>query len=189
MRDLIEAGKELFKGLCLIAKNNWMELALRFRLAGQLPVRLWEGDLIPVGRLYVVKIDADGTRHDIGLVSTKLVTTAGVAWLATLLAGTSSGNAKYHASGTGTNAESAADVALQTDSGIARATGSQTPSTNTYTSVGTQTYTGTLAITEHGLFTASSSVTLIDRSVFSAINVVNGDSIQFTYVLTLPSGG
>jgi len=31
--------------------------------------------------------------------------------------------------------------------------------------------------------------TLWDRKVFSAINVVNGDSIQFTYQLTITSGG
>lgn len=167
----------------------WMEIKLRFRLAAQVPARLWFGDITAVGRLYAVKIDADGNWHDIGLISTKLVTTAGVTWLATLLAGTSSGDVKFHASGTGTNAENVSDTALQTDSGVARATGSQVASTNTYTSVGTQTYSGTLAITEHGIFTASSSVTLIDRSVFSAINVISGDSIQFTYVLTLPSGG
>jgi hypothetical protein len=31
--------------------------------------------------------------------------------------------------------------------------------------------------------------TLLDRSVFTAINVVSADSIQFTYSLTLSSGG
>lgn len=170
-------------------KTLWKEFTLRVRLAMQVPGRIYRGDITAIGRLYAVKIDADGNHHDIGLVSTKLVTTAGVAWLATLLAGTSSGDVKYHASGTGTTAENAADTAMETDSGVARATGSQTPSTNTYTSVGTQTYGGILAITEHGIFTASSGATLIDRSVFAAINVVNGDSIQFTYVLTLPSGG
>jgi hypothetical protein len=170
-------------------KNWWKEFTLRLRLAGQVPVRLWEGDISPVGRLYAVKIDGEGNRHDLGLVSTKLVTTAGVAWIAAFMAGTGTATAKYHASGTGTTAESAADTALVTDSGVARATGSQASSTNTYTTVGTQTYSSTLAITEHGLFTASSGTTLIDRSVFSAINVVSGDSIQFTFVLTFPSGG
>lgn len=170
-------------------KTLWQEIKLRFRLAGQVPVRLWFGDITPVGRLYAVKTNRYGDEVDYGLISTKLVTTAGVAWLATLLAGTSSGSVKYHASGTGVTAENASDTAMETDSGIARATGSQVASTNTYTSVATQTYTGTLAITEHGIFTASSGATLIDRSKFAAINVVNGDSIQFTYVLTLPSGG
>jgi len=43
-------------------------------------------------------------------------------------------------------------------------------------------------VTEHGLFNASSAGTLMDRTVFSAINVVNGDSIQFTYELTATAG-
>ena len=172
-----------------LLKTLWMELCLRFRIAGQLPVRLWFGDIIPVGRLYAVKTNRYGDQIDYGLISTKLVTTAGVAWLATLLAGTSSGSVRFHASGTGTTAENASDTAMETDSGVARVSGTQVASTNTYTSVGTMTYSSTLAITEHGIFTAVSSVTLIDRSVFAAINVVSGDSIQFTYVLTLPSGG
>jgi len=29
----------------------------------------------------------------------------------------------------------------------------------------------------------------LDRRVFAAINVANGDSIQFTYNLTIASGG
>lgn len=189
MIKISKDGKRTHVGRHTFLKNLWQEIKLRFRLASQVIVRVIKTDMTAVGRLYATKIDAAGNHHDIGLISTKLVTTAGVAWLATLLAGTATGNAKYHASGTGTTAENVSDVALVTDSGVARATGSQASSTNTYTTVGTQTYASTLAITEHGLFTAATSVTLIDRSVFSAINVVSGDSIQFTYVLTLPSGG
>jgi hypothetical protein len=170
-------------------KTLWQEIKLRFRLAGQLPVRLWFGDITPIGRLYAVKIDSEGNRDDIGLISTRLVTTAGVTWIAAFMAGTGTATAKYHDCGTGSTAESTADTALVTPYGGSRATGSQASSTNTYTTIGTVSFTSTLAIVEHGLFTASTSVTLIDRSVFSAINVVNGDSIQFTYILTLPSGG
>jgi len=32
-------------------------------------------------------------------------------------------------------------------------------------------------------------VTLLDRTLFSAVNVVNGDSIEFTYTLTVTAGG
>lgn len=175
--------------LWLKAKELCQEFALRVRLARQVPARLWFGDISPVGRLYAVKIDGEGNRHDIGLISTRLVTDAGVAWIAAFLAGTGTATAKYHDAGTGTTAEAANQTALVTPYGGSRAAGSQTSSTNTYTTVGTISFSGTFAITEHGLFTAASSVTLIDRSVFAAINVVSGDSIQFTYVLTLPSGG
>ena len=67
--------------------------------------------------------------------------------------------------------------------------GTQVASTNTYTSVATTTYNATKAITEHGLFNASSGVTLMDRSKFAAINVVDTNQIQWTYVLTLTAGG
>jgi hypothetical protein len=57
--------------------------------------------------------------------------------------------------------------------------------------VGTLTFDAGAAITEHGIFTQSGTGggTLLDRSVFSAINVISGDSIQFTYTLSLSSGG
>jgi hypothetical protein len=55
--------------------------------------------------------------------------------------------------------------------------------------VGTISYTTTKAITEHGLFSKATGTTLMDRDEFAAVNVVNGDSIEFTYELTLTSGG
>jgi hypothetical protein len=123
-----------------------------------------------------------------------VVTTAGVTALADYFnnAGTNVSTFKYHDSGTGTTAAAIGDTDLQTPAGpTTRATGSQADSTNTYTTVGTIAYTGTLAITEWGLFLDATrgSDTMWDRKVFTAINVVNGDSIQFTYVLTITAGG
>jgi len=123
-----------------------------------------------------------------------IVTTAGVNYMATDFASggvtpTISGF-KFHASGTGNTAAAVGDTAMQTDSGVARVSGTPSnPSANQYRSVATMAYTSTLAITEWGLFSASTSGTLWDRRVFSAINVVNGDSIQFTYTLTVNNGG
>jgi len=54
--------------------------------------------------------------------------------------------------------------------------------------VGTISYTTTKAITEHGLFNAATAGTLLDRTVFTVINVVSGDSIQFTYELECAAG-
>jgi hypothetical protein len=45
----------------------------------------------------------------------------------------------------------------------------------------TFTVTGTAAVTESGVFNAASSGVLLARQVFSAINVVNGDSLQITW--------
>ncbi|HYB96213.1 MAG TPA: hypothetical protein VEC39_14675, partial [Vicinamibacterales bacterium] len=61
---------------------------------------------------------------------------------------------------------------------------------NIFRSVGTVTFDGSGAITEHGLMSqaATGGGVLWDRSVFSPINVVNGDSIQFTYDVTFTAG-
>jgi hypothetical protein len=125
-----------------------------------------------------------------------LVTDAGVAYMAAdfLAASSARINAfNYHDSGTGTTAAVAADTGLETAAGpTTRATGTQSnPSANVYRSVGTISYTGSLAITEWGIFADATrgSDTMWDHRVFSAINVVNGDSIQFTYNLTINSGG
>jgi len=98
-------------------------------------------------------------------------------------------NYKYHGTGTGTTAEAAGDTALVTEVG-SRVTGSQIEgNANQYKSVATVTYAGTYAITEHGLFNASTGGTLMDRTVFSPVNVQSGDSIVFTFVITFSSGG
>ena len=106
-------------------------------------------------------------------------------------------NWQYHGCGTGTTAENVTDTSLETesttalnpDSTRATGTGSQ-PSANIYQSVGTLTFDAGAAITEHGVLTqaATGGGTLLDRSVFSAINVSSGDSIQFTYQLQLTAG-
>ena len=97
---------------------------------------------------------------------------------------------KYHDSGTGTTAEAATQTALVTPCGEARDTGTQTEtSAKVYKSVATHTYAGTFAITEHGLFNASTVGTMMDRSLFATINVVSGNQIQWTYELSVSSGG
>lgn len=150
------------------------------------------GLLLAIGKLEAILIRKDGTKVNYGIVSRRVVTNAFVAFVVDNLQTdtTEFGDFKFHDSGIGTTAENAADTGIETSDGEPRATGTQTESAaNAYRSVGTIPYTTTKAITEHGLFSQSSAGTLMDRSVFSAINVVNGDSIQFTYTLTLTAGG
>lgn len=170
-------------------KQLWLELCLYFRVLAN-AVNPFAGDVTPVGRLYLTKIDRNGLRHEYGLVSTKVVTTAGVNYLvSTLNSATASNVFRFHATGTGTTAEAVGQTALVTEVAT-RATGTQTvgASANIYRTVGLVTYAGSFAITEHGIFSAASAGTLLDRSVFAAINVISGDSIEFTYELTLPAG-
>jgi hypothetical protein len=149
-------------------------------------------------------IRGDGRMEHLGLLSTKVVTDAGVAflvddWDVNTASGTNDiTTLKFHGCGTGVAAEAAADTALGTESTTAlnpnstRATGTQTqPTAPQLRSVGTLTFDASAAVTEHGLFSdaTTGAGTLWDRSVFAAINVVSGDSIQFTYTCTVSSGG
>lgn len=92
---------------------------------------------------------------------------------------------KFTAMGTGATAEAATQTALVTDSGVARVSGTATQVTvtvtnDTYQVVATLTAAGALAITESGLFDASTAGNMLMRALFAAINLAAGDSIQFT---------
>ncbi len=123
-----------------------------------------------------------------------IVTTVGVNFMASDFASggvtpTISGF-KFHDSGIGTTAAVIGDTDIETTDAEARVSGTPSnPSANQYRTIGTIAYTTTKAITEWGLFSVITGGTLWDRRVFSAINVVNGDSIQFTYTLSVNSGG
>lgn len=150
------------------------------------------GNVGSLAELRATVTRADGRVEQYGVLSRRVVTDAGVNWLASAFLNTVEPETlNFHDCGTGTTAEAAGQTALVTPYGGARATGTQsTPgSVNIYRSVATINFTSSLAITEHGIFTASTAGTMFDRSVFAAINVANGDSIQFTWELTLPSGG
>ena len=148
--------------------------------------------------LAVQVIRRDGQRINYGVVSRRVVTNNGVAFIVDAWQNSVElEKMKYHGCGTGTTAEAAGDSALVTESTTAlnpdstRATGTQTePATHQLTSTGVVTFDNSAAITEHGLFSAATTGTgvLFDRSVFSAINVVSGDSISFAYTVSFSSG-
>lgn len=150
------------------------------------------GHVSAIGSLYATVKHADGTQVNYGLLGRRSVTTAFCAFVVDQLQTETSvfGDFKFHDSGVGTTAENVANTGIETTDGEARATGTQTEGTSVeYKSVGTISYTTTKAITEHGLFNDLTAGTLMDRTVFTVINVVNGDSIQFTYTLTVTAGG
>lgn len=99
--------------------------------------------------------------------------------------------------GIGTTAAAVTDTALQTESAPTTAGGrtvgteSRTTVTNTndnYQVTGTVTAGSSLAITEAGLFDAVTAGNMLIHSVFSAVNVVSGDSIAFTFGLKFVPG-
>lgn len=177
--------------------RNWSYLLPLFaRLANLCGLAVLYGEL----RAVKLTHDADGTLlavTDYGLLSRRVVTTAGVTYLAAdMAAGASDINLfKFHGAGTGSTAEASGDTALVTElttqyaTDNTRPTGSQSSSTNTYTTIGTLSPDATVTITEHGVFSATSAGTLWDRSVFTGIALTGGaDSLQFTYVATFPAG-
>lgn len=100
--------------------------------------------------------------------------------------------AGYIGIGIGTTAFNATDTALETerqaDGTASTAHTSATASlvttdvtNDTAQLVATFSFTATLAITESGVFNASSAGTMLCRQTFSAINVVSGDSLQVTW--------
>lgn len=157
-----------------------------------LPIAKAFGLMTVYGKLEAVLHKADGTKVNYGVLGYRVVTTAFVTFVVDQLQTETSvfGDYKFHDSGVGTTAENVTDTAMETTDGESRSTGTQTESAATaYRSVGTISYTTTKAITEHGLFNDVSAGTLMDRTVFAAVNVVNGDSIAFTYTLTCSAGG
>lgn len=175
--------------------SNWLRWQQIKSLIGVfvvLPIARAFGLMTAHGKLSAILIRADGTRIRYGTLGYRVVTTALVNFVVDQLQTETSvfGDFKYHDSGVGGTAENASDTAIETTDGESRATGSQEEgaSANIYKSIGTIAYTTTKAIVEHGLFNDPTAGTLMDRTVFSTINVDNGDSIQFTYQLTLTAG-
>jgi hypothetical protein len=124
-------------------------------------------------------------------VSVRLVTTAFAAYIVDSLQDSTTYPLDifhYHASGTGTTAEANTQTALVTEVETrANGTSIEGASANIFKSVGTQTYTATRTIAEHGLFSQSAvGGTMLDRSLLgTTIPVVNTDQIEWTYELTV----
>jgi hypothetical protein len=151
-------------------------------------------------QLALVVIRGFGLVENYGVVGRKQVTDAGVAFIVDAFQNsTEVENFKFHGIGTGTTAEAASQTALVTELTTeynpdnTRATGTTTEgaTANIYRTVGTNTLDGTpgAALREHGVFSASTAGTLLDRTLYSAITLASGDALQSTYEITLSSGG
>lgn len=123
-------------------------------------------------------------------IQRNLVVTVGKTLLASVLAVDPLANhfAPYIALGSGTNAPSSGDTALQTEftgGSNARVSGTLSSASNVWQNQATfapGNCTG--AVTEAGLFTASSSGTMFARQTRSAINKAAGDTLIVTWTVT-----
>jgi hypothetical protein len=157
------------------------------------------GFSVVTSRLMLKVHRATGEWIDYGAVGYRSVTTVGVTAMSTSFQTPASpGNFYYHAIGHTGTAENIADTTLATEETTAynpdgtRATGTHVAggSANIYRSVGTNTVDGAVACVEHGIFTqATVGGSLLDRTVFTVVNLANGDGLQSTYEITFTAGG
>ena len=114
-----------------------------------------------------------------------LVVTVGKNYVASRIKDATATAMSHMAVGTISTAAAAGDTALGTEAGRAALT-STTVSTNTVTYVGTfAAGTGTGALVEAGILNASSSGTLLCRTVYTTVNKGANDSMTITWVITV----
>ena len=153
------------------------------------------------GALWLTRIHPDGRHVQYGLASLRVVTTVGAERLVDGLQSSATDLSlwKYHAFGTGSNAEAVGNTALHTElttqyaSDNTRPTGSQTENGSTvYRTVGTLDPDADVSITEHGILTqaATGGGVLLDKSLFTAVALTGatGDALQATYDFTVTAG-
>ena len=210
-------------GLHLVGKDRWLPEDLKRRIAawspkselgrivracfGYLPPELAgelldriSSTLVIESSLALVHIDGrTGLRYDIGVVSHKVITDAGVAFLVDAWQNSVElENMKYHALGTGSTAEAASQTALVTELTTqynpdnTRATGSLTEtSAPVFATVGTNTVDASATIAEHAVMSqaATGGGTMWDRSLTGSVALSASDSLQSTYSMTASAGG
>lgn len=141
-----------------------------------------------------------GSVEDHGVVSRKVITTAGVNYLVDAWQNSVElENLKFHGLGTGTGAEASGDTALgtelttqyQTDNTRPTGTLTEGASANIFRTVGTITVDASVSGQEHGIFSqaATGGGTLWDRSLTGTQTLSSGDSLQATYDMTASAGG
>ncbi len=156
------------------------------------------GRVVAHTQLIARHLDKNGKEIERRVVKNKVVTNAFVYDLVDVLTGTSGkfDLYKWHDSGISTAAEAATNTALTSRISTSRTAGTQveaTATSNAYKSIATHTYGSSYAVTEHGLFNSSSTAAgiakMMDRTKFAVINVVSGNSIEFTFTITFTAGG
>ncbi len=142
-------------------------------------------DLKLRGDVAIVLKDKDGNIKDSREIN-NLVVSAGLEFICSRMAGASASVMSHMALGSGTTAASAGQTDLVSVLGSREALDSSTASSNTVTYVSSfEAGEGTGAVTEAGVFNASSSGTMLCRTVFSVVNKEADDTMSVTWTITL----
>ena len=136
------------------------------------------------GELKLTLTRPDGhVKHEV--IIPNLVVTTGKNYIASRMKDASATAMSHMAIGTGSTAAAAGDTALGNEAGRVALT-STTVSTSNVAYVATfPAGTGTGAITEAGILNASSSGTLLCRTVFNIINKAAADTLGITWTVTV----
>lgn len=136
------------------------------------------------GRLNIQVVGPDGKVKDETTVD-NLVVTTGLNYIASRMRDASATAMSHMAIGSGTATAAAGNTALGTELGRVALT-STTATANAVSYVATfGPGTGTGAVTEAGLFNASTAGTMLCRTVFSVVNKDAGDTMSITWTVTI----
>jgi len=137
------------------------------------------------GVLNIVLRDESGAvKEDVTVEN--LVVDTGLAYIASRMQGTSASVMSHMAVGSGTTNPAAGDTQLESQLGSRVALTSTTVTDNAVEYVATfGAGTGTGAVTEAGIFNASSSGTMLCRTEFAVINKGASDSMTITWTVTI----
>lgn len=137
------------------------------------------------GDVFITVKDKDGNIKE-ERKEENLVVSAGLNFICSRMKDTTDGAMSHMGLGSGTTAAAANDTDLGSLLGSREALDSTTVSSNTITYVSSfEAGDATGAVTEAGIFNASTSGTMLCRVVFSEINKAADDTMSVTWTITL----
>jgi hypothetical protein len=137
------------------------------------------------GRLSIVLKDADGNIKDQREVD-NLVVTAGLGYIASRMKDATATAMSHMALGSGTTAAAAGDTDLESVLGSREALDSTTVTDNTVQYISSfEAGDGTGAVTEAGIFNASTAGTMLCRTVFDVVNKGANDTLSITWTISI----
>jgi len=137
------------------------------------------------GRVGIVLKDKDGNVKETREID-NLVVDAGLDFIASRMEGTTDAVMSHMALGSGTTAASASDTDLESILGSREALDSTTVTDNAVAYVASfEAGDATGAVTEAGIFNASSGGSMLCRTVFSVVNKAADDTMSVTWTITI----
>jgi len=137
------------------------------------------------GRVGIVLKDKDGNVKETRDID-NLVVDAGLDFIASRMEGTADAVMSHMALGSGTTAAAAGDTDLESILGSREALDSITVTDNAVAYVASfEAGDATGAVTEAGIFNASSGGSMLCRTVFSVVNKAADDTMSVTWTITI----